>query len=222
MHFPPKYLRTNGFTLVELLVVIAIMAILAYLTIPAFSSLSRAQAINQGIYDISSILQLGRSEAVARQTYVWVGFYQSTSANNQPEVTIVATSSLDGSTNMAAANLRNLTRPVQITGVSLTPWTGLNTKTQTVFTNTTPGNVAPASVVGSNASGMTFPTYTTDFTNTVTFTPRGEAMLNRTPTSDTPYDPYIDVSFKQPTQSNNDASVVIEGGTGMVQTVRVQ
>jgi prepilin-type N-terminal cleavage/methylation domain-containing protein len=211
----------KAFTLVELLVVIAIMALLAYLTLPAFSSLSGAQAVNQGVYEVSSVLQLARSEAVSRRTYVWVGFSQTTAAG-RPVLTMAVTSSKDGTTNAAPANLLNLNIPSRVDGVVLSKWTDLKPAT----TATVP-NVAPVSVEA-NQNGLSFTSGQAQFTgSTITFTPRGEAMLLAAPSLYDPYDPYIDVSFRQsntvtPSANANDASVLVEGGTGMVQTVRVQ
>jgi prepilin-type N-terminal cleavage/methylation domain-containing protein len=213
----------RAFTLIEMLAVLAIISIIGVLLVPAFGSLSNARAVNQGVDEVSSILQMARSEAVARQSYVWVGFSQGTTSEGAPQLTMMAASSLDGSTNYAPANLTVVTRPVRVTGVVMTTWDKLKSATSSLFTEGT-----PTSVGGSRTeTGIVFPAQAGAVTNTVTFTSRGEAMINATPTPDDPYDPYLDVSFQQantatPKANANDASVIIDGGTGAVQTVRVK
>jgi Tfp pilus assembly protein FimT len=59
----------------ELLVVLAILTILATVTIPSISGLNRSGRFNQGLSQITGVLEEARSYAVAQNTYVWVAFY---------------------------------------------------------------------------------------------------------------------------------------------------
>ena len=72
-----QYLQRHpspAFSLIELLVVVAIMGILAALIVPAFNSIGTARGVTKAGADISSILEQGRTYAMANNTYVWVGF----------------------------------------------------------------------------------------------------------------------------------------------------
>jgi prepilin-type N-terminal cleavage/methylation domain-containing protein len=63
-----------AFSLVELLVVAAIIGILTALAVPALNSIGTARGLTKAGSDISSILEQGRTYAMANNTYVWVGF----------------------------------------------------------------------------------------------------------------------------------------------------
>jgi len=131
----------DGFTLMELLTVIALFGILAALTIPAFDSMGKANQAAKAVYDIAGALEQARAYALARNTYVWVGFLEEdvttpspstplTTANGAGGRVIVSTvASLDGSrysdvevsatlppkfTANPAATSKNRTRLVQI------------------------------------------------------------------------------------------------------------
>ncbi len=68
----------RGFTLVELLIVITIISLLAFLAGPALSALSRSGNLQGSGTQISDILEQAYTTALARNTYVWVGFSQLT------------------------------------------------------------------------------------------------------------------------------------------------
>jgi len=67
---------SGGFSLIELLTVIAIIAVLAVLTMSAFTSVGRAGNLTKTGNDIAGLLEQARSLAMARNTYVWVGFHE--------------------------------------------------------------------------------------------------------------------------------------------------
>lgn len=69
-------MKQRAFSLVELLVVMVIIAIVASLTIPAFSSLGRAQAISGAGSNLLDQLALARQTAVAQNRVVEVRFYK--------------------------------------------------------------------------------------------------------------------------------------------------
>lgn len=66
--------RRIGFTLVEMLAVIAIIGFSTALAVPSLPSLLGTKGISKAVNDTSGILELARTEAMARKTYVWVSF----------------------------------------------------------------------------------------------------------------------------------------------------
>ncbi len=97
------------------------------LTAPALVSIAQGQGMKRAIGDVSGLVEQARAEAMATSTWTWVGFSQSTTGPS-PELLMVMVSSLDGTTNMAAANLRMVSRPIRIQNVKLLPiltdWAG--------------------------------------------------------------------------------------------------
>jgi prepilin-type N-terminal cleavage/methylation domain-containing protein len=62
--------RPSAFSLVELLVVVAIIALLATVTIVAFSPAGNARALAKAAADLAGILELSRAHAMANNTAV--------------------------------------------------------------------------------------------------------------------------------------------------------
>lgn len=67
--------QTRGFTLVEMLMVMAVIAILS-LTFPAIQSALMSNGFRADTSDMSDVLEGAYSAALAKNTYVWVGFAQ--------------------------------------------------------------------------------------------------------------------------------------------------
>ena len=124
----PTFCRTKracGFTLVELLVVIAILGIMMAVVAPSLPSMLGAKAIGKAANEVAAVLDRARAEAMARRTYVYVGFLNTTNATGNSEVRVGAAASLDGTSNTSTANLRALTRVLPIENMQMTDLGGL-------------------------------------------------------------------------------------------------
>jgi Tfp pilus assembly protein FimT len=211
----------GGFSLLEMLVILGIIALLVSLALPSFNSMSSARSLAQGAYDAATFLELARSEAVTRRTYVWVGF-QNTRVGLEQELQIGAVYSSDGTSDSSPDNLQSLTRTLRVKRATLTPWSDLKSATRALLTGTTPQSVA------SNANGVSFNVGSCPFSqSTVTFTPMGQAMLKGSPTTSDGYIPLMDVSIRQthgataqPTA--NDVAIILNGATGASRVLRLE
>lgn len=213
----------KGFSLIELLTVIAIIGLLAMATVPAFNAIAGGHAVNQAAYDVSGLLEFARAEAVTRQTYVWVGF-KSTNVSGNLELQMAAVASRDGSgTNTSAANLMSLSRVLRAKNISLARWTDLKSATRDLLTN------APAvSSLSVNTAGVSFQVGANRFDtgNSITFTPRGEALLQGSAGPNDGYDRLIDVSLRQSRGTTvlpeaDDAAVIVDGAAGTIRTLKL-
>lgn len=82
----PSSLRS--FTLFELACVVAIILVMTSLIVPALTSLKGAGEVTDAAYTVKGSLEQARTLAMAKNTYVWVGFYEEDpSANGTPAST---------------------------------------------------------------------------------------------------------------------------------------
>jgi prepilin-type N-terminal cleavage/methylation domain-containing protein len=204
-----------GFSLIELLVVIAIIGVLAAMTVPALPSMLGAKGVSQAVENTSGILELARTESMARKTYVYVAFLNATNAFGNSELRIGAVSSLDGSTNSDTNNLRAITKALKIDKTRMVKSAGeLPANVRALATNATNFLSFP---------GPAFRVGNVDFSaaDVITFSPNGEAL----PSADSlNFIPQLDIGLV-PTkgtapQTNDGAVVRYLGGSGSVQIFR--
>lgn len=69
-----KRFSFRAFSLIELMAVIGMIAMMAVLLVPGFNSVSRGREVAAAGAEISGLLEQARAYAMARNTYVWVGF----------------------------------------------------------------------------------------------------------------------------------------------------
>lgn len=216
-------LSAKGFTLLELLTVMGMLGIMVALVVPAFQVIVGARGVSQAVYDVVGLLELARSEAVARQTYVWVGLETATEGGSL-ELRMAAVASRDGSgTNLDKSNLFNLTKIIRVRNVALSTWQELKAPTRALISSTVSASVA------ANLDGISFTAGSTRFESgqTVTFTPRGESLMKGIVGIYDGYNSVVAVGIRQARGSivsptADDAAVLIDGPTGAVTTVRLQ
>gem|GEM_PF-660307 len=213
----------RGFSLLELLVVIAIFAVLSTLMIQVVGGLSLSRGMTSAMDQSTSLFELARNEAITRQSFVWVAIKEA-EVDGTLETQMVAFCSADGTTNSAAGNLVMLVKPVKVRGVGLVRFADLKAQTR----NLQNSGSTPKEVL-SNSSGVVYTNVpATPFTNrnTVTFTPRGEAMLLGQPGLNDGFDPFIAfgiVPAKGTLKLTNadDGAIIVDGSTGAVRKFRM-
>ena len=200
----------EGFSLIELLVVVAIIAILAAFAVPAFSSIGQARGVSEAAYQLASTVELARSEAVSRHTFVWMGMQPQTNSGTL-DLRIGLVYSKDGTANTNATNLQPIGRALLIQRVGLTNAAGLSVGT----------NLGAPTELCPYSGGATFQIGQMNFSSgrTITFTPLGEATTNATPSSTSGFDSRIAVGLQQvrgtTPMANNDIAVVVDGSVGL-------
>lgn len=215
-----KKWREAGFTLIEILAVVAIMTALTLVAIPSIGSIDKARRMGRAVHDLSDFLQLARYGAISRQTYVWVGA-RNVTIEGQYNVQLMAVYSLDAtSSNVTPANLRPLLKTLQVPGMRLCQWSNLKSTTQELLGQGTPESIA------SNTNGIQFTVGPAAYTETLTFTPKGEVLLKGAPTAYDGYNELIDISLQQTNgitvpAGGEDAAVVLAGATGVPKIIRI-
>jgi prepilin-type N-terminal cleavage/methylation domain-containing protein len=201
----------SAFSLIELLVVMAIIGLLAALAVPAFNSIGQARGVTEAAYQIASAVELARSEAISRQTYVWMGLQPQTNGGNL-DLRIGLVFSKDGTgTNIAGTNLQPIGRALLVQRVGLADPATLDVGT----------NLGSLTDLSSYSGGASFAigAMTNSGKRSVTFTPMGEVTTKADPNSTNGFDPRIGIGLRQTRGTalipNNDIAVVIDGSVGI-------
>jgi prepilin-type N-terminal cleavage/methylation domain-containing protein len=227
--------RRRGFTLVEMLVVIAIMVVLFSAGIPAVENLGASRGISSATSQISGALELAKSTAVARNTYVWVGFANvGPNSDRNGETCIGIMMSKDGTKSSLLANLAPVGKLVAIENVALAEPSELpsalrsrlpdeiktETSTNKYVVNLN-NNLANYTFKKSNLASGTTVTFKDDF---ILISPQGEVVANADSDS---FVPQTMIGLTQSRQnkslgaaSKDGAVVVFHGGTGQIQVLR--
>jgi len=199
-----------AFSLIELLIVVAVLALMAVLVAPAVSSIGQARGMTAAAYEITAAVELARSEAISRKTYVWMGLQSQTNGGNiDLRIGLVFSKDATG-TNTASGNLQPIGRPLLIERVGLAPTAGLDVGT----------SLSSATDLSTYSGGAKFTvgSMTTSDKRTITFTPMGEVTTKPDPTSTSGFDPRIAIGLSQThgtaLESNNSIAIVIDGSVG--------
>jgi len=204
--------RRNGFSLIELLVVLVIMALVAAPSVVNLA-MQGSRDFTREVYDLQSLLSLVRTSAVAKNTFVWAGLGE-TVIDGRKAVVVVAYLSQNGLNDTTPSNLAPLVKKQVFTSIGLSESKGLPLVAAkldaggTDLLSTEPAWTLPAQRIDRSDIHIT---------QTILFTPNGEAHLTADPLS------YIDIGL-QPRRArggNQDVAVVqISGITGQAEVFR--
>lgn len=203
-----------GFSLIELLIVVAILSALVVFTVNGFNSISSSKGVTQAASDVVSLMEFARNEAVARQTFTWAAFKNVTNAGN-PELRMMVIGSADGTTNANSTNLVSLSRVLQVRDCNLIDYSALSSETRGLFA-TNVVNLGTAGIKYSASSQNQF----TDGA-TITFTPRGEALLKGSPDPKDGFIPFLGIGLQSSRGTKGDAGVILDGSTGIARIIRL-
>lgn len=105
MKFRPPF-AIRGFSLVELLAVMGFMSLLLAVTVPAINALKGSGDFSRGVDEVALALNQARAHAMAKNTYVWVGFYEESATggassalppfSGKGQVVLATVASVDG------------------------------------------------------------------------------------------------------------------------------
>jgi prepilin-type N-terminal cleavage/methylation domain-containing protein len=213
----------RGFSLIELLAVIGMIALLAVLVAPSIQQVGGSNRIGRAVSELTALLELARTEALARSTYVWVAFANRTNPAGNAELCAVAFASRDGTAIASGALVEPITKMLKLEGVQLTSKDQLSSAVQNLYETATTAAVSTAT-----APKNLPPLQNITFDRTLTLAPDGKAMLDAVPTSSTGFENLIDISLRPmrgtavDSTSNDHVSIWLSGGSGRIQNYRLQ
>jgi Tfp pilus assembly protein FimT len=221
-----------------LLVVIGIMLILLSASIPAVQNLGASRGIASAASQISSALELAKSTAVSRNTYVWVGLATVANEEGNLETCVGVMMSKDGTSTNTPANLTAVSKLTAIEHVALANASDLPASLQAKL----PSDVATENATNKfvlnlnnslatldfkkpNMPGGKISFGSTTYNDTILISPQGEIISSATSQS---FVPQIMIGLTQSRkgtslkdQAKDGAVLVFYGGTGQVRVYRL-
>jgi prepilin-type N-terminal cleavage/methylation domain-containing protein len=182
----PSFSSKRAFTLTEMLVVLAIMTIITAIGVPSLFSVTNSGKMNESTSDLAGILEQARQYAAAQNTYVWVALQPQT-VNNVDVLNVAVVASNDGTDpgvygNVPSSAFQIVTRIRTFQHLQLKT-AGTFTISQLASLPASP-TAGPANNLSSTATfniRMPGAGGTTPFTQSIEFTPSGEARNTTSP-----------------------------------------
>jgi len=218
--------------------VIGIMLILLSASIPAVQNLGVSRGIGTAASQISSALELAKSTAVSRNTYVWVGLATVANEEGNLETCVGVMMSKDGTSTSTTANLTAVSKLTAIEHVALANASDLPASLQAKL----PSDAATENTTNKFALNLNNSLATFDFkkpnmpggkisfgsgtyNDTILISPQGEIISSATSQS---FVPQIMIGLTQSRkgtslkdQAKDGAVLVFYGGTGQVRVYRL-
>ena len=170
-----KNLRAEGgFSLIEMICVLAVVSVMASLVMPAITGMVTGDRLSNNAYTLSDVIQQARAAAMARHTYVWVGFSSYTSADGVPTVMVASLTGNSGQASDLTGNNYVLSeKPVILRNVAITGAGNYNTLPGYDSSVTTTDVASQGYSFNATVAGRT----NANFGDVIAFNPNGEANL---------------------------------------------
>jgi type II secretory pathway pseudopilin PulG len=171
----------GGFSLIELMVVMTIIITVGAMSMPLTSSLISSNKVERSLRILSGTLEQARQYALARNTYVWVAFTDSTPGDPKSGPTMVVLEardgvdalnwstvpvSLAGNADIAMVGMMQQLTSVQLTDAGKLAVTGMPAITGTLK------SLQPVNLTMPRPGGASL-----TFTRAIQFTPDGQARV---------------------------------------------
>lgn len=212
----PNPSPTSAFSLMELLVVAAILMILAVFAVPALPGLMGAKGLGRAVTDVSYLFELARTEAVARSSFVFLGFEDTTNSSGAFELRLAAAASPDGS---STTGLIPISRTVRLPNVRMADLGELPASVQSAANSTVTNSLFVNQIT---TSGISFTNGQQVFNkNILVISPEGELLQTPDATAFLASASVGLIETKGSVISKTDGAIVtFDGGSGAATIVR--
>lgn len=226
----------GGFSLIEIISVISVAIVITALTVPAVNNILRGQAMTSATTGVSSMIDMARTEAMSKNTYVWLGFRNSKGSGNTMELWVTAVRSLDGTSLLSTAgtNIRSLTKVQKFANIGIAPYASLSQPVQQMLATAKEdpgsGSVDIASTTSNPGFEIPVGGANVTFNNILIFTPQGQLICPVPASGVSPTMPFIPkmlvglAKYVSPTliaQAEKDSvGLVLYGGSGEIKAFR--
>ncbi len=203
-HKPALHHSRRAFSLVELLTVVALIGILATATIPAVGNMAAASRRTKSLSDLSTLFEGARQYAVAKNTYVWVAF-SDTSTGRPLYASVIA--SRNGLAQGYGPDDSWTTQTIDVAN---------NDKFSPVSRLMTVGDFklcSDASFASTAAFKVRMGAQNYDLTRSVQFSPTGEAKIDSGVKGNIPFE----ISAREGSMARVVDRIIVNGPTGFVQ-----